>query len=355
MSWARGVEAVLGRRLGWAAVAAVVAGVAAFATGLGGGSAPRTFGALIANWLFFTGLAMGAVTFRAFFQIMPGRWSRPLVALAGSNVHVAPAALVLLAVMVAGATAAPWVANPSGWLATPVLVARQLLLNALLFGLAWRWFRRPPGPVAAPSLSAAVTFCILYTVVLSCWAFDFVLGTDPVFGSTIIGPYLFVGAFVAGTGLLTLLALARGALTEAARRDVTSLVFALSIIWMYLFASQFLTIWYGNLPDETAFTLRRMAGGWGWIGLAVLGLVFVAPFLGLLHPAGRRSPRVLATLLVGQLLGLWLNCQLMVVPSFPMADAAPIGLRNLLIGLGILGAFALSVAPALEREVPAGA
>jgi hypothetical protein len=349
MSWTRDVEAVLGRRGALAAAAAAAVGALAFATGLGGGLAPHTFGALIAGWLFFTGMAMGAVAYSAFFRIIPAGWARPMIGMGGHLTGVAPVGLALVAVILAGATAAPWVANASGWLATPVLVGREVVLNVVLFTLAYRWFRsgRPP------SLAAAVGFCTVYAVVLSVWAFDFVLGLDPVFGSTLIGPYLFVGAFIAGAGLLTLLALARGELSDGARRDAAALAFTLTIFWAYLFASQFLTIWYGNLPDETAFALHRMTGTWGWVGLAVLGLVFFAPFLGLFHPAGRRSPRMLVFVLVSQLVGLWLNCVLLVVPSLPAAGGLPIGPRDLLVTLGVLGACALSVAAGLKRTAVA--
>jgi hypothetical protein len=353
MSWPREVEAALGRRGSLAAAAAALAGVVAFASGLSGGRAPGTFGALIASWLFFVGAAMGAVAYVAMFRIIPARWARPMVALGRGAAAVWPVGLVLLGVILAGATAAPWVANASGWLAPPALWGRRLALDALLFLLAVRWFRRSAD--AAPSLAAAVAFCIIYAVVLSTWAFDFVLGLDPVFGSTLIGPFLFVGAFVAGAGLLTLLALARGELSEPARRDAAGLTFALAVFWAYLFASQFLTIWYGNLPDETGFALKRMAGGWGQMGLAAVALVFAVPFVVLLQPAARRSARALGAVLVGQLVGLWLTCQLLVVPSVQPSGAIPVGPRDLLIALGVLGAVALAVAPALRRRAPAGA
>jgi hypothetical protein len=353
MSWRRDLEAVIGRRGAFLSGAAVAAGAVAFATGLGGGRAPGTYGALIASWVFFAGGALGAVAFGAIFRVIPARWARPMVALGRPQTAFGPVGLLLLAVIVAGAGAAPWVANARGWLSPPFLIVRQLALNALLFGLAYLWFGRGQRAVAGPSLAEAVGFVIAYTVVLSIWAFDFVLGPDPVFGSTVIGPYLFVGAFLAGASFLTLLALLRGELADPARRDAVSLLFALSIFWTYLFAAQFLTIWYGNLSDETGFLLRRMEGGWGRLGLAMLALVFGAPFVALLHPAGRHSPRLLVTVLVGQLFGLWLNCQLLVVPSLSSREAPPIGFRNGLIALGVLGAFVLSVAPRLKRELPA--
>jgi hypothetical protein len=354
MSWASDVEAVAGRRGVLLAGAAVVAGAAAFITGLGGGRAPSTYGALISSWLFFAGLALGAVAFAALFRVIPARWARPMVALGRSPTGFGATGLVLLVVIVSGASAAPWVAGSRGWLATPFLVGRQLLLYAAVFGMARMWFghRAKQGK---PSLSGAVGFLIVYAVVLSIWAFDFVLGPDPVFGSTVIGPFLFVTAFLAGADLLALLALVRGGLSDANRSDAVSLLLTVTIFWAYLFAAQFLTIWYGNLPDETGFLLRRMQGGWGWLGLLMLLLVFAGPFTAFLHPAARRAPQILKTVLVSQLGGAWLICQILVVPTLAANDGGvPISPRNALIALGVLGAFVLSVSGGLRRDAPPG-
>jgi hypothetical protein len=337
----------MGQRATWGAVAAVVAGGLAFATGLGAGGAPRAFGALIASWLFLAGAAMGAVTFRAFFRIVDAGWARPLALLGGGLAAFGPVAWAVLLVILAGAGWAPWIPRPTGWLAVPTLAAREAALSALFFALAWRWFR---GRDDAPSLSQAVTWCIAFAVVGSVWAFDFVLGPDPIADSTMVGPYVFMAAFTAGTSLVVLLGLLRGALGERERRDAAALVFALAIFWAYLFCSQYLTSWYANRPEETGYLLRRTIDGWPWVTWSVIGLVWAVPFFGLLHPAGRRSPQLLKGILVAQLLGLWLNCHLLVVPSMAPRGSTPIEVRDLLILLGMLGAFALSVARSLRPE-----
>jgi Ni/Fe-hydrogenase subunit HybB-like protein len=348
MTWHHRAYAGVDPRLTWTAVGALVVGVAAFVTGKGTVEATRTYGAFLAAWLFFAGLAMGAVAFRALFRVIETRWARPLTEPAEAMTSFIPAAALLLAVVLAGAI--PRFSTPTGWMSSASLVGRNLLFNALLFGLAWLRFRRSRGAAAAPSMAAAVGFLLAYGLVLSVWSFDFVLGPDPIFMDTLIGPYLFTGAFLSGTALVTLIALARGTLPEQGRRDATSLVFALSIFWVYLFCSQVLTFWYGNLPDETAWTLRRLVGGWDVVVWAVVILVFAAPFLGLLHPAGRRSPRVLAAVLVGQLVGLWLDCYLLVVPTLAPTGAGPWSVRDVLVTLGMLGLFTLAVAPALRAE-----
>jgi Ni/Fe-hydrogenase subunit HybB-like protein len=342
VSWKQRVKAALGPQAMWAAVAAVGLGVAAFATGLTGGGAPRAFAALIASWLFFVGAAVGAVAFRALFRLINAGWARPLGPLAGTTTAFLPAAAVLLVVILAGAGVAPWIPHPDGWLATPLLVVRQLAVNALLFALAYGAFRATTG-TGGPTVRTSVVYLVLFSIVLSIWAFDFVLGPALDYGNTLIGPYVFVGSFIAGAGIVTLLGMARGVLSDRQRFDAAALVLTISIFWAYLFWSQYLTIWYGNLPDEVGFALRRSVDGWGAVVAAVVILVFVIPFLGLLNPRGRRSAPVLRTVLVAQLFGLWLNCNLMVLPSLSAPGTTPLGLRDLLIALGILGAFVLSV------------
>jgi hypothetical protein len=352
VSWARDARTALGPLALWAAIGAVGLGAAAFATGLAGGGAPRMFAVLIASWLFFAGAAAGAVAFRALFRVIQAGWAEPLGAVAEAQTSFLPAASVVLVLILAGAGIAPWVAKPIGWLAIPALVIRQLAVNAALFGLALVWFRKRKG---SPTIRASVAYLLLFAVVLSVWAFDFVLGPAPNFGSALIGPYVFVGSFIAGTCVVTLLGVARGVLSDKQRVDASGLILTLAVFWAYLFWSQYLTIWYANLPDEVSFALQRSVDGWGMVVLAVLFLVFAVPFLALLRPGGRRSPRVLATVLVAQLLGLWLNCVVLVVPSLSAPGAPAPGVRDLLIGLGMFGVFALSIAPRVSAAKPPGA
>jgi hypothetical protein len=346
--WLNEAEDALGRRLAWGALGAVAIGLVAFASGLFGGNSPRTFGALIASWLFFAGAAAGALAFRAFFRIVDARWARPLAGLGATHIGFAPVAFVVLAVILAGAGRAPWLHAEGTWLREPVLATREFLLYAVLFGFAYLKLRGGEDDRPAPRF--AVIYCLLFAVVLSVWSFDFVLGPDASFQSTIIGPYVFTCAFMAGTGVVTLLALRRDELDEGQRRDVGAFMLALTIFWGYLFWSQYLPIWYGNLPEEVSFGMRRGVGG----VLAVVALVFVVPFLVLLlYPRGRGSPRVLRAMVVVQLIGLWLSSYMLVVPSLSPAGAPALGARDVLIALGMLGAFALSSARGLLRPAVA--
>ncbi len=336
-------------RRGWtiAAAIAIVAGAAAFASGLGEDDRARTYGTLIASWIFVAGVASGALAFRAMFTIIDARWAQPMARLGGAALGFAPVALVVLLVIVTGARA--WLhAGDTRWMSTSAVACRELGVTAALF-LCGLWSSR----------RAAVISTIAFPIALSFWAFDLVLGADPAWESTMIGPLVFVLAFVGGTALVTVLAIGRRELDDAGRGDAAKLVLALSIFWAYLFWSQYLTIWYGNLPDEVGFALRRTEDGWGAVVLVVIGLVFALPFVMLLYPAGRRSARLLRALLALQLLGGWLECQLLIVPSLTAPGEPAFAVRDLLVALGLAGAFALSIArriggasPDPERKTP---
>ena len=343
--WLRRVEAGVGRGGASAAFLAIAAGVVAFASGLRGGESPRTFAALMSSWLFFAGLGAGALAFVAIFRIIDAGWARPLASGGAALARFAPLGLLGLVVILAGARTAPWLpaeTDGSAWLRFSRLGVREIGLAFVLLGAARLLLRSEPRGPRPRSRAVAVTYCLIYAVVLSVWAFAFVLGPDPTFESTLIGPYVFMTAFIAGTGLLLLLALARGALSESQRRDAAAMMFALSIFWAYLFWSQYLTIWYGDLPQETVFALRRAQGGWGPVVLAVIALVFAVPFLVLLTPQGRSSPRALKSVITIQLVGLWLNCHLLIVPSLSPEGGLPLNLRDVLIALGMLGGLVLS-------------
>jgi Ni/Fe-hydrogenase subunit HybB-like protein len=355
--WMDDLDRTLGRGLARTCLVAVVLGIAAFVWGALSGQAPRVFAALIASWLFFAGAAMGALAFLAVLELAGARWSRGLGVLASAVSNFVPLATLLLILIVVGlASWAPWFDQPvpgqSFWLNVPFFSARELLSTVALFGFAYLGMRRGDGPVPGVgkyrSSRVLVAFCLMFAVVLSFWAFDFVLGQDLEWSSTLIGPHVFVGAAASGASLIVLYGLATGRLGEKMRSDLGALLLTLSVLWGYLFWSQFFTIWYGNLPSEIEFVLRRSHGGWKMESVVVIVLSFVVPFVLLLGPRGKRNPRVLASAAASQLLGLWLERHLLVVPSLSAPGVAPFDLCGALVALGIGAAFLLTTVRTLR-------
>jgi hypothetical protein len=85
----------------------------------------------------------------------------------------------------------------------------------------------------------------------------------------------------------------KGALLPSVYHDLGNLIFAMTHIWAYVSLSQLLIIWMANLSEEAPWYLKRMSGGWGVIGWAIVILHFIVPFFLLLQRKTKRTPRTL--------------------------------------------------------------
>ena len=183
---------------------------------------------------------------------------------------------------------------------------------------------------------------ILYAIAWSFIAFDFVMSLDPHWLSTLIGPYVFMAAFLGGiaaTAIMTLFYRRRMALHEfmesANIHDLAKLMFAFCVFWAYLFWSQYIVIWYGNLPNEQVFFVNRLAEPYRVLSIAVFFMLFVLPFFGLLGVKPKKTPAILATFSAIILLGLWIERYVLIYPTlYPGADGIPFGLAE--IGAALL-------------------
>src|SRR5260370_1506944 len=125
---------------------------------------------------------------------------------------------------------------------------------------------------------------VLYMIVLSLWGFDLLMSLDPRWYSGLFGGYYVVTSMYPGFGLVTYLTIRsneRGLthVAPTAIQDVAKLTFALSVFWMYFFFSQYLVIWYGNVPVETRFIARRFfSQPWGGIAWAIFIIGWLIPF-----------------------------------------------------------------------------
>lgn len=374
--------------------ALAAAGGGAFLYGLLLGDALRAWQALLVNALFFTGLAQAGVVLSALLQVTAARWARPLKRTAEATAAFLPLALLLLVVLLAGAGSwAPWANHPPNartvWLNVPFFAARELAAFLLLAGLScayvynsvrpdigllhesgarpatgfarrlianWRGLEleRERGQRAQERL--AVGLLIAYVPLFSLVAFDFVMALDAHWFSALLGGYYLTGNLTAGAALLALVAAAgSGRLGIAGRvgsrqlHDAGNLLFGLSILWAYMLWSQYLVIWYGDLPEEARFIHERMHGAWAPVAWTVLAAVFAVPFVLLLSRAVKLRPAALAAVAGLVLGGMWLERFLLVAPSLWRGDGLPLGLPELLVTAGTASLFVVCYAGFLQR------
>jgi hypothetical protein len=184
---------------------------------------------------------------------------------------------------------------------------------------------------------------MLFALSVNFAAFDLLMSLDPHWFSTIFGVYLFAGCVVGFFAVLPSLLLwlqGRGRLTSAVTvehyHDVGKFLFAFVVFWAYIGFSQYMLIWYANLPEETGWFLRRQSGGWVWVSLALLLGHFVLPFLALISRVPKRRPAVLAVAGIWLLLMHWLDLYWLVLPEFSAAGPR-LGLLDLLCFVGLAG------------------
>src|SRR2546426_11610298 len=127
--------------------------------------------------------------------------------------------------------------------------------------------------------------------------------------------------------------------SEKQLHDLGKLCFGFTVFWAYLMWSQYLVIWYGNLPEETYFIFHRLMGPWRRVGVWVFLLVFVIPFIGLLGVKPKRYPPTFLAFALISLVGIWLERYLEVVPSINGGAGPAIGVPEIGVTLFFGGLF----------------
>jgi hypothetical protein len=336
--------AALGRPVAVLAAAAVLAGALALAAAVAAGLAAPALAALAASWLFAAGCAAGGLAFAAAIRVTGGRWAASVLPAADASAGFFVPALALLALLALAARGfVPWIAEEQHRVAVG-LVVRQVAATAVLFWAGARFLGRVRRREDAPRVArAGAVYLFLYALVLSLWAFDFVIELDEGPSIAILPAFYFMGALLSGVAWVGLLTALRGADVPDARHDVGKLLFGLLVVWSYLLWSIFLPTWYANVPEESVALLARWRGGWKPVSVAVLVLVSAGPFWLLFAEPLKRRRGTLALGAAAVLVGLVAERFLLVVPSLALAPSAGAFALGGLVAAGVLGAFVLSV------------
>jgi Ni/Fe-hydrogenase subunit HybB-like protein len=338
-------------------------GAVAFVMGALSGDARQAWAIYLVNLVFWSGLAVTGPAIAGMMQLTEARWSPGVRRIALTTAGFLPVSFVLFVIMFAGrADLYPWVTTPvpakSGWLNTPFFWLRTLGLAALLFSVCYAFIRallRDPdvlgtGRERARRNRLAVILLVLWVVTVSLWGFDLVMSLDPIWYSGLFGGYFVVSTLYTGFALLSILSIranARGLrISPAAVQDVAKLQFAMSVMWMYFFWSQYLVIWYGNVPIETRWVAQRFfVSPWKTLAWVVFFVGWLIPFAYLLKRLTGRPPERHTPLFVVACFGLvaiFLERVLVVFPSVFPKGAPSVGLRDVLITAGFLALFVLS-------------
>jgi hypothetical protein len=332
------------------------------------------FHSYLLNYCFVLSLALGAWFFVILQHITRAGWSVVLRRLANCLSANFPCLLVmflpiLIPVLQDNAVLYPW-ADPSAVAGSELLRHKAVYLQPTFFAIRalgyfaiWLFLTRF---FLARSLAQDISGNVAETLRLERWspaamllfaftvtfaAIDWLMSLTPDWYSTIFGVYFFAGIAVAGLSILILTALclqATGRLVNVISaehyHDLGKLLLTFVVFWGYIAFSQYLLIWYGDIPEETQWYLVRQSGDWKWISLVCLvGCNCLIPFCGLLPRLAKRNKLILGFWAVWLLAMHWIDLYWIVMPNLG-GEKLPFDPIDICLLIGMLGIYIASAA-----------
>ena len=261
------------------------------------------------------------------------------------------------------------VANKLGYLNVPAW-----LIRAAIFLIGWnlyRYFSRKncllqdeanDNLYYKKNFKMSAGFLVFFIVTESIMSWDWIMSVDPHWYSTLFGWYVFASFFVSGITVIALVTLylkSRGYLeyvNTSHIHDLAKFMFGISVFWTYLWFSQFMLIWYSNIPEEVTYFITRIEV-YNLPFFAAVVMNFVFPLLILINTDFKRITWVLVMAGVVILAGHYLDFFLMIMPA-TVGDQWFIGISEIASVLFFLGLFiyvvftALTKAPLLPKRNP---
>ncbi len=338
------------------------------------------------NNVYFTGLALIGIFFFAIQYAAQAGWSAYIVRIPLAMAHwILPAGVLMLATWffvshdvfhwthadlyeVGGAHYDELIAGKSSFFflgeggGVPVFF---LLRMVIFFGL-WIWlFRKLKGlSLAEDEMGGdsywhkmrkwSAIFLIIFAVSSSVSAWDWVMSIDTHWFSTMFGWYVFASWFVTGLAFITLVTVLlkeAGYLPEVTSNhlhDLGKFVFAFSIFWTYIWFSQFLLIYYANIPEESVYFVERfLSDKYAPFFFTNIILNFFFPFLALITRDAKRLNVFLKMVCIVVIFGHYIDFYLMMTPG-TMGENGFFGFTEIGIFLMFGSAFVFVVSKALS-------
>lgn len=206
------------------------------------------------------------------------------------------------------------------------------------------------------SFKYSVIFMVIFGFTTPIWAFDTIMSLEAHWFSTMFGWYNFAAMWVSGLCALTLtvILLKKSGylqwINENHLHDLGKLIFAFSIFWTYVWFSQFLLIYYANIPEETVYFYKRWEPEfkpWFWLNIVIN---FLAPVLILMTRDSKRKENLLMGVCILLLCGHWLDYYMMIMPGTVGAEGRTFGITEIGVAIGFAGLFGFLMMNALSKK-----
>ncbi len=366
----------------WSLIAIVI-GVLSIAFGFLTDHAERTYANLLLMAYYFTCVCAAGLFFIALQYVAQAGWATGLLRIPQAMSRVLPIASVILFVVCASGLlthnlyhhwngdglsdpASPnydkLIAGKAVYLNVPFFLIRlAVFLGAYSFFafLFAKYARREEAEGGLvfydKSIKWSAVFLIIFGFTTPIWAFDTIMSLEAHWFSTMFGWYNFAAMWVSGLCVITLIVilLKKGGhltwINENHLHDLGKFIFAFSIFWTYVWFSQFLLIYYANMPEETVYFYKRWEPEYlPWFGVNII-INFVAPILILMSRGTKRQTNTLMFVCIMLLCGHWLDYYMMIMPGTVEAQRG-FGIIEIGTAIGFAGLFAFLTLNQLSKR-----
>lgn len=350
----------------------------------------KPWAAIYVAAFFFMMISLGVLAFYAIQRAAQAGWSPVLFrVMEGITAYIIPGTISIIALLfISGMhwnhlfhwmdpelvregspTYDKLTAGKQAWLNVP-----WFLIRAVIFSTIWIAYRQISRRLSLrqdestdnsnfkKNFRLAAIFLVLFLISESMMSWDWIMSFDHHWFSTLFGWYVFASMFVSGITVIALVTIylkSKGLLeyvNDSHLHDLAKFMFGISIFWTYLWFSQFMLIWYSNIPEEVTYFITRIEDyNLPFFGMLALNLIF--PLLILMNSDYKRLNWIIVIAGIVILFGHYIDIFNMVMPatvgphwSLGMAE---IGAILFFLGIFIFVVFTtLTKAPLLAKRNP---
>jgi hypothetical protein len=293
----------------------------------------------LVNNLYFITIAVSGIFFMSVAGVLQASWTSPFRRIMEAYASYIPMAIVLMIPVCFGIhTLYEWshmdivnndpiLVQKKPWLNETFFIIRMFLYLGLWTLILWsqkklsREQDESGNPLVQRNTRNSAIHMIIFGFSICFAAFDWIMSVEPHWFSTIFGVYIFAGCFTNGIAFTILCCIQlqkwgylKNIITDDHYHDLGKWLFGISVFWAYIWISQYLLIWYANIPEETEYFVLRQ-DHWGFAFFANLVINFLIPFLFLMKRGSKRNKKILAFVASCVLFGHFVDLYVMVAPK----------------------------------------
>ncbi len=343
--------------------------------------AHRTWPALLVNNYYFLAIGAFAIFFVALQYVAEAAWAITLKRVAEAiSSYFIYGGIIMLFIVFAGIMhwnhiwhwLAEGIMDPDNIYYDYIIAGKEAYLNptffsvrSVLYVFGWWFFAKWLKKLSLKedleggtknykkSITVSAIFIVFFGYTSSMMSWDWIMSIDTHWFSTLFGWFVFASMGVTGFTSIAMFAIylkRKGYLEHVNENHIHDLgkwIFSFSVLWTYMWFSQFMLIWYSNIPEEVTYYMARW-DNYNFLFWATSAINFIFPFLMLMSRDGKRNFNFIMIVGAIVLVGHWFNVYLMIIPG-TLFDHWHIGFIEIGMFFGFLGLFLYLVFKALTK------